>query len=276
MLSSQKIGLIAGQGTLPEILLAHWQQQGLTPVVIGLEGITPLSVIDGHLSSVFSIGQAGHILRFLKSHGVAQLVMAGGLKRPNFWTLVCMLKIDWEGFKIISKIIFRKIGDDTLLKIIRDRIRQYGIDVVGAHEFMPEILCPAGVLGLIQPSTDQFEIVRNGFLFAKQHGKSDKGQSVVVNENGICGCETADGTNALIHQCKNFSNPILVKVSKPQQDLALDMPTIGIPTVQNAKAAGFKGIAIEAGKTIILDKDEVIQQCNNAGMFMIGIEPNDT
>lgn len=249
------------------MLLNRWEQQGLTPVVVALDGITSPDILSGRITQTFSIGQAGHILHFLKSNNVEKLVMVGGLKRPNFWTL----RTDMVGFKIILKLLFRKVGDDGLLRTIRNEIESYGIRVVGAHEYLPELLCPAGVLGIHQPTAEDLKIIAEGFKAAKQHGADDKGQSIVVNANGVCGFEGADGTNALIQSCHGKRGAILVKVSKPQQDLAFDMPTIGLNTVEAVRKAGFKGIALEAGKTLIVNQEDVVRKANEYGLFAVGI-----
>lgn len=263
----QKIGLIAGQGRLPEILIQRWEAQGFSPVIVGLQGITPPEILSGRVSANFSIGQAGHILDFFKSQGVARMVMVGGLKRPNFWTL----RTDVVGLGIVLKLLCRKIGDDTLLRIIRSEIEKRGISVSGAHEFLPELLCPAGVLGSVAPTESDREIILSGLRAAKAHGAEDKGQSVIVNADGVIGFEDTAGTNALIKSCAGNQDAILVKVSKPQQDMALDMPTIGLGTIENIYHAGLKGIAVESGKTIVLDRDDVIRKCNEYGLFMVGI-----
>lgn len=265
---SQKIGLIAGQGALPAALIKRWEETGLTPVIVALDGITPPSLCDDKISATFSIGQAGHILEFFKSQGVKQLVMAGALKRPNFWTL----RTDLYGLKIVLKLLFKKMGDDTLLRNIRREIETFGISVAGAHEFLPEILSPVGILGKIMPTNEDLQIIQAGFIAAKDHGANDKGQSVIVNESGVLGFEDVHGTNALIASCAGANHALLVKVSKPQQDLALDMPTIGLSTVKNILTSGLRGIAVEAGKTIILDRDDVIRMCDDNGLFLVGVE----
>lgn len=271
MRSSQKIGLIAGHGDLPSLLIRKWEEAGLIPVIVALHGFTSPEVISGRISRFFSIGQAGGILRFLKSEGVTELVMVGGLKRPNFLTL----RTDFVGLGIIIRLIFRRMGDDSLLKFIRSEIEKFGIQVVGVHKYLPEILCPHGVLGHIQPSVDDLKLISKGYKIAKNHGAEDKGQSVVISPDGKLGFESKYGTNALISSYKNSSGHILVKVSKPQQDLALDMPTIGIKTVELAYQSGFKGIAVESGKTIILEQEKVISLCNEYRIFLIGMSLND-
>ena len=268
MRAPKKIGLIAGQGDLPLALINKWQSMGFTPVIVGLFGITPNHLMNGQISAIYSIGQAGHILDFFKSHGVEKIIMAGGLKRPNFWTL----RTDKVGFQIVLKLLFRRLGDDSLLKTIRHEIEMRGLHVVGAHEFLPEILSPAGVLGHIHPSETDLNIINNGFVKAKSHGAEDKGQSIVISDEGHVAYETETGTNELIKSCAGWSGAVLVKVSKPQQDLAFDMPTIGLRTIELAHLSGFRGIAVEASKTIIMDKVRVIEFCNQYEMFIIGIE----
>lgn len=265
---SPKIGLIAGQGDLPVALIRKWQSIGIVPVIVGLRGTTPESLLNGQISAMFSIGQAGHILAFLKEKGVTKLVMAGGLKRPNFWTL----RTDMVGLWVIAKLIVRRFGDDGLLKFLRREIEQQGIQVMGVQDFLPEIVCPAGVLGTVFPTPEQDAMIATGFLAAKRHGAADKGQSIVITPQGHISFETAEGTNALILSCAGQAGAILVKVSKPQQDLALDMPTIGPGTMDAILKAGLKGIAVEAGKTILLDRDRVVRMCNDYGVFMIGVE----
>lgn len=265
---AQKIGLIAGQGQLPHMLLARWKHLGLTPVVVGLDGITPSDTLVGHISRIFSIGQAGHILDFLKSEGVTQLVMAGALSRPNFWTL----KTDMVGLRIIFKFLFRKVGDDTLLRTLRAEVESRGITVVGVHHYLPELLCPVGVLGSVSPDETDKAVIVSGLKAAKLHGAEDRGQSVVVGADcEVLGYEEVSGTNALIASCSGRQGAVLVKVSKPQQDLALDMPTIGPSTIEAVHHAGFKGIAIEAHKTIVLDQERVISLSNQYGLFLVGI-----
>lgn len=262
------IGLIAGQGAIPEALVARWQEQGFTPVIVCLKDIADPSVFKNQIVAELKIGQVGAILNFFKSHGVTKLVMVGAMTRPNFWTIIP----DMGGISILFKLLIRKRGDDSLLRFIRQEIERYGINVVGAHDYLPELLCPKGVLTKTPPSAEDLKTIAIGFTAAKQHGAEDKGQSIVVNASGVIATEGKEGTNALISACAGQTDAILVKVSKPQQDMALDMPTIGIHTAQNTLKSGFKGIAVESGKTIIIDQDEVVRFCNEHGLFLMGLE----
>lgn len=268
-----RVGLIAGQGDLPCRLIARWREQGVSPIVVGLKGITPDSLSDlTDDVTFFAIGQAGHILEHLKDQGAQSVVLAGALKRPNFWAL----RTDSYGFgillRLLSRLVLRRMGDDSLLKFIRHEIEKFGLTLIGAHEVLPDILSPAGVLGTVSPTEGEWIRMEQGVLAAKRHGADDKGQSVVVDAQGTIYYETETGTNALIGACAGQETPILVKMSKPQQDLALDMPTIGPVTIENLHKAGFRGVAVEAGRTLILDRARVIAMCNAYGLFVMGIE----
>ncbi len=148
-----RVGLIAGQGDLPRRLIARWREQGVSPIVVGLKGITPDSLSDlTDDVTFFAIGQAGHILEHLKEQGAQSVVLAGALKRPNFWAL----RTDSYGFgillRLLSRLVLRRMGDDSLLKFIRHEIEKFGLTLIGAHEVLPDILSPAGVLGTVSPT----------------------------------------------------------------------------------------------------------------------------
>lgn len=268
-----RIGLIAGKGNLPIRLINKWREMGITPVVVRLKGITPPEPYSSEICGEFSIGQAGHILNFFQRNNVQSIVMAGALSRPNLWTL----KTDRLGLTIISKIIGRRVGDDTLLKTIRKAIESYGMNIMGAHEFMPEILAPVGVIGEITPDAKIIDIAEKGFKAAQDWGRADKGQSIIINTENEILYEGRSGTNALIKSSASMpSQKILVKTSKPQQDLALDMPTIGPETVEQCARVGISGIVVEAGKTIILDMDKVVALCDQYKIFLMGMNDGRT
>ena len=129
-------------------------------------------------------------------------------------------------------------------------------------------------MGTLAPLPEDAESIERGFNAAKEHGRQDKGQSVVVQQDMVLGLEGDDGTAALMKKAAAIKSvgrgPILVKVCKPQQDKALDMPTIGEQTIETARSCGFAGIVVEAGETLILDREKVITLCNEYGIFLLG------
>jgi DUF1009 family protein len=265
-------GLIAGRGRLPELLLARWKSQGITPVVIGLEGITDPELLKNHVHLMARVGSVGKIFSFLKAHGVRDLVLLGGMTRPAWLTL----RPDLRGFLTACKLLacWTK-GDSSLLSALRREIEAAGFHVRGVHEYLPELLAAQGPLTRTVPSEDDRETIRIGIAAAKRHGLADLGQSVVVQQGKVIDTEGVDGTDALIVRAGMKRGlgrgPILVKLCKPQQDRALDMPTIGPQTVKAAVKAGFIGIVVEAGATLVAERDEVIRLCDEAGVFLEGV-----
>lgn len=252
----KKIGIIAGNGDLPQLLSARLVELGYSPVLLTL-------------GTDFSVGQAGKILAFFKDQKISDLVLVGGLSRPNWFAL----KMDFKGLCIVSKLFWRILGDDALLKIVRREIEREGFSVRGIQEFMPELLAPSGVMGKIRPDKDDLFSIGLGVKAVKQHGRNDKGQAVVVSGRSVLAKEGRFGTNALMKSVGHWGQgKILVKMSKPQQDDDLDLPTIGVRTVEAAYQNGFKGIVVEAGCTLIVELDCVTHKCDELGIFLIGVE----
>ncbi len=266
-----KLGIIAGTGKPPVLLAETLERAGITPYIIALDGITPPETYQSRQHLLTPIGLAGTMMSWLKSNGVEDVVMTGALRRPDW----LKLKVDPRGLKIIAKILLKKsMGDDALLRTLRRELEADGFRLHGIQEFMPELLADAGVLGAVQPLPEDADSIQLGFNAAKDHGKQDKGQSVVVQQDTVIGLEGADGTKALMLKAASQKitgrGPILVKVCKPQQDKALDMPTIGPQTIETAHEGGFAGLVVEAGETLIVEKDKVISLCNQYGIFLLG------
>ena len=265
------MGLIAGDGSLPPLLISKWREQNLDPVVIALDGFANPDIYNGLTGKTIPLGAAGQMISFLKENGVTDLVVAGRVSRPDFMKL----KPDPRGMMIITKIaLMKNIGDDALLRVIRAEIEKEGIKVCAIQEFLPEVLTPEGLLTKTTPLPEDKTSIEMGFQAARDHGAKDLGQSVVIQQENIIGFEGEKGTNALIRQSGKGKQigrgPILVKTCKPQQDKALDLPTAGLSTVKEAQAAGFCGIVLQAKETILLDRDEVIEFCDAHNMFLLG------
>ena len=264
-------GLIAGEGSLPYLLLDKWRASGLDPVVIAIDGFAKPDLYDGLTGVTAGIGAAGQMISFLKDNKVTDLVVTGRVTRPDYKKI----KLDARGVKIIAKILWKKnIGDDALLKIIRSEIEKEGIRLRAVQEFVPEVLTSAGLLTKTTFLAEDQSSIELGFQASRDHGAKDLGQSIVVQQGYIIGLEGEKGTNALIRQAghdkQTGRGPILVKTCKPQQDKSLDLPTVGLHTVKAAQANGFCGIVLQADETILLDKDEVIEFCDAHNMFIFG------
>lgn len=271
-ISLKKIGLIAGTGRLPEMLLANWEREGVIPCIVALEGITDPDLCAGRDHVVLPIGCAGGIIDYFKECGVCDLVLAGALRKPE-WS---QIRADARGMKIILKVALRALGDDALLRVVREELESEGFTLHGVQEYMPDILAPKGVFSKAIPLQEDWETIRLGFQTAKDWGRKDRGQSVIVQQGRVLGLEDNAGTQALMEQAgankiAGGRGPILVKVLKPGQDIALDMPTIGIKTIETAHACGFVGIVLESGSTLVLDRPSVVARADEYGIFLLGL-----
>lgn len=270
-ISLKKIGLIAGQGRLPEMLLSNWEKAGVSPYIVALEGITDPDLFMAREHIILPIGCAGGMIEYLKRSGVKDIVLAGALKKPE-WS---QIRADQRGMKIILKVALRALGDDALLRVVREELESDGFILHGAQEYIPEILAPAGLFSETSPLQEDWDSIRLGFQTAKDWGRKDKGQSVVVQQGIVLGCEGSEGTKTLMEQAGKIKRegrgPILVKVLKPAQDTALDMPTIGVKTIETAHEQGFVGIVVEAGRTLVLDQEEVMARANHHKIFLLGL-----
>ena len=261
----EKIGLIAGNGVIPQLLVTKWLQTGYVPIAATLDSSQNMPHVITH---DFSMGQVGGIISFFCQHGVRKLVIVGHLKRPNFFKL----HLDAYGLKTLAKIIWRVMGmgDDSLLKFVRHELESAGFEIHPVQEYLPELLCPVGILGVLTPDENDNLSIDTGIVIAKEHGQQDKGQSIVMSEGRVVAKEDEKGTSALIKSVFAPGRKILVKVSKPQQDMALDAPTIGVTTIELLRQNGFAGLVVEAGRTLVVDLPAVITACNEGGLFFVG------
>ncbi len=268
------LGIIAGAGRAPEILVEHCLHKGIPFALCGIAGVTDTHFLECYRGESIPLGQAGKLIQFLKSQNVSDLVLTGALQRPD-WNKI---QVDARGLRFITHILIKKtLGDDALLRLVREELESEGFRVKGIQDYAPELLAPEGSLSAIHPTNADYKSVKMGWNTAHFHGSQDKGQAVVVQGDTIIGFEDKSGTDALIDKVTPFMNqrgPILVKACKPQQDRNLDLPTIGPNTVQRCADKGFIGIGIEAGATLIIDKEKVIDLCNQNNLFLLSLSSN--
>lgn len=268
---AEKIGLIAGSGELPSVIAAAALSSGKEVYVAALSGITDLDTLVSVPHDVYKLGQCGKILKAFRKEKVTDVLFIGGVRRPSFKEL----SLDWWTARHIAKWGFSIFGDDSLLMKIVKIAEAEGFKVIGAQDVLPELVSVKGVYGKIKPDKQAEIDIARGHEVAKGIGSMDIGQSVVVQQGMVIGVEAIEGTDALIRRCKTLQRGgvggVLVKTCKPSQERRIDLPTIGVNTVTNAKEAGLRGIAVEAGSSLIVGVDDVIKTADNLGLFIIGI-----
>ncbi len=263
----QKIGIIAGNGILPGLLKKKLSQKKIPHTVIGIEGFADPKITDKTIAT----GQIGTALKYFKKEKVTDVILIGGVKRQS----LSELKLDFTGWWFILKNAHKMKGDNAALTLLREEIEKHGFNVKGIDDMMPELLAEKKVYTTRKACATNLRTIKYGFKLAKQLGSADIGQSIVVQEGLCLGVEAIEGTDALIKRCGELKRkgrgPILVKVKKDNQDRRLDLPTIGVDTVINAKEAGFSGIAVEAGNVMLSDAKKIIEKANELKIFVMGI-----
>lgn len=268
----KKLGLIAGGGVLPALLVEECQKKGIDVFIIGFKGQTDLHLMGMAPHKWAALGAVGTILGTFKENNIKDLVLIGRIRRPSLREI----KPDFKAAKILTRIGFRALGDNGLLSALRKELEAEGFVLHGIHEFCEDLLAKEMSFGPILPDTQQEKDILIGIEASQKIGRMDIGQSVVVQNGDVLGVEGAEGTDELIKRCgmlrKSGRGPILIKTCKPQQDRDLDMPTIGPDTIKTAFEAGFSGIIFEAGATLVVDPKTIEDLADQYKMFVRAVK----
>lgn len=272
--TQRKLGIIAGGGSLPRLLIENCQEKQIPFEVLAISGNAEKAYFNQTVPHTFiRIGQAGTGFKLFKNAGVQDVVMIGTIKRPSLADLVPDIKTA----AFFAKIGLKSLGDDGILRALIKEIENEGFKVVGIHEIMPEILLETGVLTKKKPDKQALADIARGVEVALELGRLDVGQSVIVQQGLVLGVEGIEGTDELINRCGAYKRKgdggVLVKLRKPEQEMRTDLPTIGLKTIENAKKSGLKGLAVHAGNALIVDKKDVIALADKYKMFVVGINP---
>ncbi len=266
------LGIIAGGGPLPGQVAAAARAGGRDVFIAAIDGFADPGAVAGFAHQFFRLGALGAIRQALRQHGCAEVVMIGPVKRPS----LLALRPDAEGAKLLAKIGRAAFaGDDGLLAAIIRVLSEDGFTVLGAHDIMADMLGPSGLLTATAPDAAAMADVERGVRVLKIVGPADVGQACVVQQGIVLAMEAVEGTDAMLSRIPGLARPgpggVLVKLAKPGQDRRADLPTLGKQTIQNARLAGLRGIAFEAGGTILTDRHEMVTAADAAGIFLLGV-----
>ena len=277
--SPPAVGLIAGWGRYPIVIAQALKAQGAAVHCISVAGHANAdlaSLCDTHCE--MGVAHVGRGIRHFKRLGVTRATMAGKIFKQK----VLYSRFGWLSLlpdlrticAFVPTYLFRRRDrkDDTLIGIIVDEFAKDGIHMAPATDFAPELLIPAGVLSRRQPTASELADIAFGWQIAKDLGRHDVGQSVAVKGQAVIAVEAVEGTDECIRRAGTLCRQggfAVVKVSKPQQDMRFDVPTIGTGTIETLVAARAKLLAIEADKTIVLDREEVVRLANKHGIALV-------
>jgi hypothetical protein len=266
----KKIGLIAGGGPLPRRVAQACAARGEPFQVLRLEGIAD-SGLEAFPGESVGLGEAGKIIRLLKSSGCDAVVMSGVVGRPDFRKL----KPDWRGAALIPKLVAAAArGDGAILKALVETFESEGFIVAGVEEVTRELLSPKGAMGLHRPDEDALKDIVKGAAIIRALGPFDIGQGTVVAGGHVIAIEAAEGTDAMLARCGDLGEGggVLIKRPKPGQEMRVDLPTVGPETIRRAQRAGLGGVAVEAGRSLVVDREETTRLADELGLFLYGFE----
>ncbi len=265
-----KLGILAGDGDLPVKLVEVCRATGREIFVVVFNGESNPACVDGVPHVWLDLGAVGSVIRALKEAECRDVVLAGPIRRPRLTSM----RLDGRGAALVPRLL-RARGDDALLTVVIDELEGEGFNVVGADDVFSGLLAAEGVLGTRRPDAGEWDDIARGVEVVRAIGAIDVGQAAVVHDGYVLGVEAAEGTDALVDRVaalrRGERGGVLAKLRKPGQDRRADLPTIGIGTIERASAAGLAGIAVEAGETLVLDLEAVIDGADAAGLFLVGV-----
>jgi len=271
MASSPKLGILAGGGRLPALLAQACRDQDRHAFVLAFEGQTDVATVAEVEHGWVRLGAVGEAVATLRAAGVEEVVMAGRMARPS----LSELKLDLRHAYLYAKMGVGALGDDGLLRAVIGYLEAQGFRVIGVDEVLAGLLAEQKIYSRVQPDELALADIDRGAAVLAALGAEDIGQAVVVQQGIVLGIEAAEGTDGLLARCAGLRREgpggVLVKLSKPGQERRADLPTIGTETVESAGAAGLRGIAIEAGGTLIIDKAAVIAAADRRGLFLVAV-----
>jgi UDP-2,3-diacylglucosamine hydrolase len=274
---SEPIGLLAGSGRFPILFAQAAKSQGFSLACVGIrfEASDELrSLCDSF--HVVGVAKLGRMIRTFQRAGVKRAVMAGKVTKNVIYTPWRMLQLtpDLRTLKWWYRHTRPDNRDDSLLLSLIAEFARDGITFASALDFCPELLVKEGVLTRRAPTRSEQEDIEFGWHLAKEMGRLDVGQSVAVKEQAVLAVEAIEGTDRCIERAGQLCRAggwTLVKVAKPQQDMRFDVPTIGATTIENLRKAGAKVLAVEAGKTILLDQADVLALADRYDLCIVAV-----
>jgi DUF1009 family protein len=276
-----RIGLLAGSGRFPVVFAEAAQRAGHAVFCAGVQGAASPElekICTGFLP--LSLGRVGKAIRYFNRMRVQKAVMAGKVEKTLLFTKFRWLRYlpDWRTVHMVFNYMRENRKDDTLLLAVIREFERDQIHFESALEYCPELLVNHGFLTRRRPTSAQWRDIRFGWEIAKEMGRLDIGQSVVVNDTAVIAVEAIEGTDAAIRRAGTLcarGGFSVIKVAKPQQDMRFDVPTVGVQTIQTMYESGGRVLAVESEKTILLDRDEVVNLADRLGIAIVALNAQE-
>jgi DUF1009 family protein len=272
-----RVGLLAGSGKFPIAFAEAARRQRVGVYCVGVGGMVSeelANICEGFATA--PLARIGRAIRLFNRAGITQIVMAGKIEktvlvRPYlFWRLLP----DWRTLHMWFRYAARNKKDDTLLLAVIREFERDGLSFASALDYCPELLVKHGFLTRRKPTPAQWKDIYFGWELAKEMGRLDVGQSVMVKDTAVLAVEAIEGTDNCIRRAGDLCQRggfTVVKVAKPQQDMRFDVPTIGVQTILTMHQSGAKVLALESDKTIVLEQEEVVKAADRFGIAVVAI-----
>ena len=272
-----KLGLIAGNGRFPFLVLeaAHAQGHQVTVIATKEEAFKDLdeaATKAGAAIHWISIGELGACIQLLTAAGVTHAVMAGQVKHSKIFA--GGIRPDATFIGALARLAFR--NTDGLIGAVAGVLRDHGIELIDSTSLLRPMLASPGVMTDRAPTKEEHEDLEFGYRMADAIAGLDIGQTIAVKHQAVVAVEAMEGTDEVIGRAGYLAGPgvRIIKVAKPNQDMRFDVPVIGLATMQAMRVAGAQALSIDAGKTLVLDGEEVFKSANEAGITIVGRQRN--
>jgi UDP-2,3-diacylglucosamine hydrolase len=264
-----KVGLIAGNGRFPFMVVEGARQAGARMVVAAIREETDPAIEElADRVQWVGIGQLGRMIRFFKNEGVEKAIMAGQVKHVQIFSRAVP---DARMLKVLLKLPRR--NTDSLIGAIASELQSEGIELINSTYFLQHHLPQAGTLTRRQPDKHEREDIEYGLEIAREIARLDLGQTIVVRGKACVAIEAMEGTDETIRRAGKLVQRRLtvVKVAKPNQDMRFDVPVVGVPTLDAMAEAGATCLCLTAGKTLMFDREEMIRVANERKISIVAV-----
>jgi DUF1009 family protein len=265
-----KYGLIAGSGQFPFLVLDEARKSGVEMVVAAIKEEAARE-IESHCPKVewLGVGQLGRLIRFFKDERVTHAVMAGQVKHHQIFRVSALP--DLRMVRLLARLSIR--NTDSLIGAVADELGREGITLVDSTTFLQALIAPVGVLTRRVPTKQERADIEYGLEIAQEIARLNLGQTIAVKDRAVVAVEAMEGTDAVIGRAGEITRGrpfVVVKTARPGQDMRFDVPVIGLPTIDSMSRAGATAIHISAGKTLLFDRELLLQSADECGISVVG------
>jgi DUF1009 family protein len=263
----QRIGLIAGSGQFPLIFSRAASAKGYQVYAVGyVNEADPALAETVTVLEWLHLGQLKRLVRFFRQNAVSEAVMMGAVRKTRLFTDI---RPDIQAIALAARM--RHTHDDALLRAFAAFLEKEGVRIQPSTFLLPELLAPEGCWTRRRPSRSEEKDIALGWRLAKEIGRLDIGQCIVVGGGSVLAVEAIDGTDATIRRGGQLGKgtAVVLKVCKPNQDFRFDVPAIGAETIRSMQTAGARVLAVEAGKTVAFDRDEMVALADRHGIAIV-------